>query len=49
MFVLEAKGPQGFEEEVKELLYPFAPRMGSCSKYVHGCQQLGLVPSRNYH
>ena len=49
MFVLEAKGPQGEQEEIKELLYPFRPRMGSCSKYVHGCQQLGLVPSRNYH
>ena len=48
MFVLEAKGPQGFEQEVKELLYPYKPRIGACSKYVHGCQQLGLVPSRNY-
>ena len=49
MIVLEAKGPQGCHEEIKELLYPFKPRMGPCSKYVHGCCQLGLVPSRNYH
>ena len=48
MFVLEAKGPQGFEGEVKELLYPYRPRVGACSKYVHGCQQLGLVSPRHY-
>lgn len=49
MFVVEVKGPENCQQEVKELLYPFAPRMGPCSKYVHGCCQLGLVPPRNYH
>ena len=49
MFVVEVKGPESCQQEVKELLYPFAPRMGPCSKYVHGCCQLGLVPPRNYH
>lgn len=49
MFVMEVKGPEGSHTEVKELLYPFKPRMGSCSKYVHGCLQLGLIPPRNYH
>ena len=49
MFVVEVKGPQAYHTEVKELLHPFAPRAGACSKYVHGCRQLGLVPPRNYH
>jgi hypothetical protein len=49
MFVMEAKGPEAYQQEVKELLYPFKPRAGACSKYVHGCLQLGLVPPRNYH
>ena len=49
MFVVEVKGPQAYQKEVKELLHPFAPRAGACSKYVHGCRQLGLVPPRNYH
>ena len=49
MFVVEVKGPEDCQQEMKELLYPFAPRMGPCSKYVHGCCQLGLVPPRNYH
>ena len=49
MFVVEVKGPQAYHTEVKELLHPFAPRARACSKYVHGCRQLGLVPPRNYH
>jgi hypothetical protein len=49
MFVVETKGPEDCQREMKELLHPFAPRMGPCSKYVHGCCQLGLVPPRNYH
>ncbi len=49
LLVIEVKGPEGSLREVKELLHPFTPRMGPCSKYVHGCCQLGLVPPRNYH
>ena len=49
MFVVEVKGPESCQQEVKEQLYPFTPRTGPCSKYVHGCCQLGLVPPRNYH
>lgn len=49
LLVMEVKGPEENLREVKELLHPFTPRMGPCSKYVHGCCHLGLVPSRNYH
>ena len=47
--VMEVKGPEETLQEVKQLLHPFAPRMGPCSKYVHGCCQLGLVSPRIYH
>ena len=47
--VMEVKGPEESLQEVNELLYPFTPRMGPCSKYVHGCCQLGLVSPRIYH
>ena len=48
MFVVEMKGLEICQQEVKEQLYPFAPRTGPCLKYVHGCCQLGLASSRNY-
>lgn len=41
--VLEGKTPVGLERELRALLYPLTLRSGRCSKYVHGCQQLGLV------
>ena len=41
--VLEGKTPVGMERELRALLYPLTLRSGRCSKYVHGCQQLGLV------
>jgi len=41
--VLEGKTPVGKERELRALLYPLTLRSGRCSKYVHGCQQLGLV------
>jgi hypothetical protein len=41
--VLEAKFPPGCDGELRQLLYPFAPRIGSSSKYVQGCRTLGLV------
>lgn len=45
LVVLEGKSPVGRESELRRLFHPFAPRMGSCSKYVHGCRLLGLVPA----
>ena len=41
--VLEAKFPPGCDSELRNLLYPFAPRIGSSSKYVQGCRLLGFV------
>lgn len=41
--VLEGKTPVGRESELRELLYPLALRATRCSKYVLGCQHLGLV------
>jgi len=49
LFVVEVKCPEGDHREAKDMLHPFTPRNGACSKYVHGCWQLGLVPPRNYH
>ncbi len=41
--VIEGKAPPGHEQDVREFLYPLAPRISPCSKYFHGCQHLGLV------
>jgi hypothetical protein len=49
LLVMEIKGPEESLQEVRELLHPFTPRMGPCSKYVHGCCQLGLTSPRVYH
>jgi hypothetical protein len=43
LVVLEGKTPIGREGELRRWLNPFSPRVGRCSKYVHGCCQLGLV------
>jgi hypothetical protein len=43
LVVLEGKTPVGREGELRSWLYPFAPRVGRCSKYVQGCCQLGLI------
>jgi hypothetical protein len=43
LIVLEGKTPVGREGELLQWLYPFSPRAGRCSKYVHGCCQLGLI------
>ena len=45
LIVVEGKTPAGREWELKRLLYPLALRVGRCSKYVHGCRLLGLIPS----
>ncbi len=44
LVVIEGKTPVGRERELKELLYPLSLRVGRCSKYVHGCRLLGLIP-----
>ena len=43
LVVLEGKTPVGREAELRRWLHPFSPRVGRCSKYVHGCCQLGLI------
>jgi hypothetical protein len=45
LVVVEGKTPVGRERELKRLLYPMSLRAGRCSKYVHGCRLLGLIPS----
>lgn len=41
--VLEGKTPVGCEHELRSMLYPLQLRPQRCSKYVYGCQMLGLV------
>ena len=41
--VIEAKALPGHERELRGLLHPFQPRATRCSKYVYGCQTLGLT------
>ncbi len=43
LVVVEGKTPVGRERELRDLLYPFASRAARCSKYVQGCQMLGLL------
>ena len=43
LIVLEGKTPVGREHELRRLLHPLRARVGRCSKYVYGCQLLGLV------
>lgn len=42
--VVEGKAPVGHESELRRLLFPWTPRTAPCSKYVHGCRLLGLIP-----
>ncbi len=41
--VLEGKTPVGGEQLLREMLLPMQLRPQRCSKYVYGCQMLGLV------
>lgn len=41
--LIEGKYAPGQDAEVKRLLHPLAPRISSSSKYVLGCELLGLV------
>ena len=45
LVVVEGKTPVGRERELQAMLYPLALRVGRCSKYVHGCRLLNLIPS----
>jgi hypothetical protein len=41
--VVEGKTPLGREYALRQILYPIRLRASRCSKYVKGCQALGLV------
>ncbi len=43
MLVVEGKTVPGEQGILPELLHPLSTRASRCSKYVHGCQLLGLV------
>ena len=42
--VLEGKTPIGSERELRDMLHPLTMQATRCSKYVHGCRMLGLIP-----
>lgn len=46
--ILEAKGSVGNEDRIRELLHPLEPRVTRSSKYVLGCQAIGLLPGTHY-
>ena len=46
--ILEAKASMGNEERVREILHPLQPRATRSSKYVLGCQALGLLGGTHY-
>lgn len=46
--IVEAKTSGGGEDVVRELLHPLAPRVTRSSKYVLGCQAIGLIPGTHY-
>lgn len=43
--VLEGKTPIGRERELRDMLHPLTMQAVRCSKYVHGCRLLGLIPA----
>lgn len=45
LIVVEGKSPIGREAELRRWLFPLQARVGRCSKYVHGCHLLGLLPN----
>lgn len=46
--IVEAKTSGGSEDRVREVLHPLAPRVTRSSKYVLGCQAIGLLPGTHY-
>jgi hypothetical protein len=43
LVVLEGKVPVGCDHELRPFLHPLSGRIARCSKYVYGCQMLGLI------
>jgi len=41
--ILESKGREISGSKLRMLLHPLSPRVSRCSKYVNGCQRLGMV------
>jgi hypothetical protein len=48
LVILEAKASVGNEDRMRELLHPLQPRVTRSSKYVLGCQAIGLLPGTHY-
>jgi hypothetical protein len=48
LVILEAKSPVGGEHRLRELLLPLEPWVTRSSKYVMGCQYLGLLPGSHF-
>jgi hypothetical protein len=48
LVILELKTPLGNEGRLRDLLHPLAPWLSRSSKYVMGCQYLGLVSGGHY-
>jgi hypothetical protein len=46
--ILEAKAEVAREDRIRELLHPLQPRATRSSKYVLGCQAIGLLPGTHY-
>ena len=46
--ILEAKASVGSEDRIREILHPLQPRATRSSKYVLGCQAIGLLPGTHY-
>ena len=44
--IVEGKAPVGEELRLRRLLFPLQPRITRSSKYVMGCQRLGLAAAR---
>ena len=48
LVILEGKAPVGSEHRLRELLLPLEPWVARSSKYVMGCQSLGLLPGSHF-
>ncbi len=48
LVILEGKAPVGSEHRLPELLLPLEPWVTRSSKYVMGCQSLGLLPGSHF-
>jgi VTC domain len=46
--ILEAKASVGSEYRIREILHPLKPVATRSSKYVLGCQAIGLLPGTHY-